>query len=466
MSAPLRVVELARASDTGLVRGHNEDRFTAVPPLLAVADGMGGAQAGEVAAQVAVDRLEALGEPTDPDRLRAAVEDANREIREMAAANPTQAGMGTTLTAALLRDGRAELVHVGDSRAYLLRDGALHQITDDHSLVAELVRRGELAPEQAERHPHRNVITRALGAEPEVVVDRVDVDLAEDDVLLLCTDGLTAYVSEALVLEVLAAATSLQEAADRLVESANRAGGVDNTTVVLARIGRVDPAAVAPTLAMPAVAAADGEAPADATAEIPVPVGDAAEADEAPAPPAEDAPVDEPAETRAADAPDEEPETEPRPIRMVRVPDSPRPAPPARVLERVSQRRSRVGPILIGVVILLLLVGGGVAWIGSRTYFVETAGDGTVRVAHGFPWSPLGIDLSGPWQETGVGAAAVRAAEPGALDRSARGQGEAVELAARLTWRYGTASVTPLTAPPPPPPPPAAAGTAARQRGA
>lgn len=412
MNAPLTVVELARASHTGLVRGHNEDRFMATPPLIAVADGMGGAQAGEVAAATAVERLEALGGEVDAGALRGAVEDANRRIRAMAEANPAQAGMGTTLTAALIRDGHADLVHVGDSRAYLLRGGELRRLTEDHSLVAELVRRGELAPDEAERHPNRNVITRALGAEATIEVDQIGLDLQDGDVLLLCTDGLSAYVPEDEVRDIVATAPRLQQAADALVARANRAGGIDNTTVVLVRLGRVDPAALAATQAVPAV---------EATQPLPA---------QPPAGPGEERP-------RAAE----------RAIRTVRVPASPRPAPPARVLERVDGRRSRRGPIAVGVAAALLLLAGGVVWIGSRTYFVEAAPDGTVRVSHGFPWSPAGVDLFEPWQGTGVAAADVRAADPGVLDRSARGQGEAVELAARLVWRFGVPDIEPLPAP-------------------
>jgi protein phosphatase len=417
MTAPLRAVEIAQATHTGLVRGHNEDRYTASPGLLAVADGMGGALAGEVAAGIVVERLEGLAGDVDLDQLQEAVENANGEIRAMALENSSQSGMGTTLTALLVRGERAQLVHVGDSRAYLLRDGELRRITEDHSLVNELVKRGEIAAEDAERHPHRNVITRALGAEPTVDVDRVEVDLADDDVILLCTDGLTSYVQESAVLEILTSQTSIQGAADALVERANAAGGSDNITVVLARIGRVDPepqAALTQTMPMPAVTGSD-------TAEIPA------------VPPAAE-----------------------RPIRSVRVPESPRAAPPARVLQQVSKRRSRKGPIAIAVLAVLLLMAGGVAWAASRTYVVEASPEGTVRVAHGFPWSPLGVDLSRPWQDTGVSAEAVRAADAGALSRDARGQGEAVRIAVRLVWAHGLPTVTPLSAPPPPPPPPPA----------
>jgi PPM family protein phosphatase len=411
MSGPLRAVEIAQATHTGLVRGHNEDRFTATPGLLAVADGMGGALAGEVAAAVAVERLEDLSLDVSLDQLQEAIEEANDEIRAMALANASQSGMGTTLTALLVRGEKAQLVHVGDSRAYLLRNGELTRLTDDHSLVNELVKRGEIAAEDADHHPHRNVITRALGAEVTVEVDRVEVDLADDDVILLCTDGLTSYVPESAVLEILTSSTNIQDAADALVDRANAAGGSDNTTVVLARMGRTDPEpepAQTATMAMPAV----GD-----TAEIP-------------------------AVERTAE----------RPIRSVRVPESPRAAPPARVLQRVSRKKSRRGPIAIAVVAALLLVAGGVAWAASRTYVIEESPEGTVRVAHGFPWSPFGVDLSGPWQDTGVSAAAVRVADAGALSRDAHGQGEVVRLAVRLVWAHGLSVVTPLTAPPPPPP--------------
>lgn len=420
MSAPLRAVEIAQATHTGLVRGHNEDRYTASPGLLAVADGMGGALAGEVAAGIVVERLEGLADDVSLDQLQAAVENANGEIRAMALANASQSGMGTTLTALLVRGERAQLIHVGDSRAYLLRNGELTRITDDHSLVNELVKRGEIDAEDAERHPHRNVITRALGAEPTVDVDRVELDLADDDVILLCTDGLTSYVPEGAVREILTSQTSIQGAADALVERANAAGGSDNITVVLARIGRAGPGPQAtPTKTMPIPTQAAGD-----TAEIP---------------------AVERGDTKGAA----------RPIRSVRVPESPRAAPPARVLQQVSKRRSRKGPIAIAIGAVLLLMAGGVAWAASRSYVVEESPEGTVHVAHGFPWSPLGVDLSRPWQDTGVPAEAVRAAGSGALSREARGQGEAVRIAVRLVWAHGLPTVTPLTAPPPPPATPA-----------
>jgi PPM family protein phosphatase len=248
----LRPVEVTALSDTGRVRSHNEDRYLAQPPLMAVADGMGGAQAGEVAAGVAVDRLGDLRAPVGADELQRAIEEANAEIRRMAAEDPERAGMGTTVTAALVgAGGRLDLLHVGDSRAYLFRDGRLRRLTDDHSLVGEMVRQGTLAPEEAEAHPQRNVITRALGAEPQVEVDRSTEALAAGDVLLLCTDGLSGYLSEEAIGKLLGEAPSLEEAAQALVEGANALGGADNVTVLLARFEAVESTARAPVIPSP-----------------------------------------------------------------------------------------------------------------------------------------------------------------------------------------------------------------------
>src|SRR4029079_18930266 len=221
---PLALVEVAPLSDTGRIRHHNEDRALASPRVLVVADGMGGAKAGEVAAQMAVDAVKRLVGPVREGDVRGAVERANRAIRRVASDDPDKSGMGTTLTAAMLDDGRLDVVHVGDSRAYLWRDGTLRQVTEDHSVVAELVRRGSITREEAETHPHRNVITRALGAEDGVDADVVHVDLEDGDVILLCSDGLSSYVPEAAIAEVLAGSPALDAAAKGLVHLANAAG--------------------------------------------------------------------------------------------------------------------------------------------------------------------------------------------------------------------------------------------------
>lgn len=430
MAGPLRLVEIAHASDVGRVRTHNEDRSLAAVPVIAVADGMGGAKAGEVAAQMAVEAVAAVGSPVSQAGLRTAIEQANRDIRRMADADPEKAGMGTTLTAATLEDGRLSVLHVGDSRAYLWRDGTLHQLTHDHSMVAELVRRGTLSPQEAERHPHRNVITRALGAEPEVQIDALSQAIEAGDVVLICSDGLSTYVPDERIAETLAQAEDLAEAVGLLVDQANAAGGVDNITVVLARVGSGD------------TAAPDDQS----TAEHPRPParrgGDTSE-------------QPRPAELGSGHT------AEMRVLGGVRgraSQESARtaPAPRApRVLEPAGRRRSRLRPAVVAVGVLLIAVTGAVAWVGSRTFVVEASPGGQVRVAHGLPVSIGPLDLSSPWQDTGVPADPVRA-DRAADFGAARGQGEAVAVAARLVWRYGLPEIPAITALPAPPRPAAA----------
>ena len=235
----LRVAEHAERTDTGRQRRANEDAYHARAPLFAVADGMGGAQAGEVASGTAVDAL-AAGVPdgagTVEERLGRVVQQANERIHALSVADEDRAGMGTTLTAAYVGDGDVTLVHVGDSRCYRLRDGALERLTTDHSLVEELVRQGRLSPEEAEEHPQRSIITRALGPEAVVTPDALTVPARAGDVYLLCSDGLTSMVNEARIGEVLVDASTLRDAAAALVAQANEAGGRDNITVVLFRL--------------------------------------------------------------------------------------------------------------------------------------------------------------------------------------------------------------------------------------
>ena len=413
MADPPRLVELAPLTHTGRVRPHNEDRFLADPPLLVVADGMGGAQAGEVAATVAVEAVAGLGADTSVGRLRQAVEEANRSIRQMAAADPDRSGMGTTVTAALLEQGRLELVHVGDSRAYLLRDGALRRLTDDHSIVGELVRRGLLTEEEADAHPQRNVITRALGAEPEVQVDELVYELRSGDVILLCTDGLYAEVGEDVIARIIAGAPTLAQAADGLVGAANEAGGSDNITVVLARFNGEPAAAVAE------VADESGN-----TARFQIGGGGTGGAAAGP-----------PTVTLTGHPEGGEARGKRAGVRP-------------RLLERVPRRRSRRAPILIGVVVVLAAAAATATYIGSRTYFVDAAPDGTVAVFHGLPVSLLGLDLFTRWQDTGVPASVVRASSPGALGRSTDGQGEAVATAVRLIWSNGLPEIPRIVAAP------------------
>jgi protein phosphatase len=240
----LKVVEQAFRTDTGRERDANEDTYLAKPPVFAVADGMGGAQAGEVASRLAAESFEAVqrGAESPEAYLRAIAKTANARIHRLAESDSTRSGMGTTLTAALVEDDEVGFAHVGDSRAYLFRDGELKLLTSDHSLVEELRRQGRLTDEQAEDHPQRSIITRALGPERDVDVDTMTYQARPGDVFLLCSDGLTTMVKEDRIASVLGE-SPLAHAVDRLVTEANEAGGRDNITVVAFRLDEAEVAA-------------------------------------------------------------------------------------------------------------------------------------------------------------------------------------------------------------------------------
>ena len=276
----LRIVEQAGRTDVGRQRSANEDSLVVDPPLFAVADGMGGAKAGEVASAVAVEAVEGATESGEPAEAQLAniVRQANRRIYDLAVADESRRGMGTTLTLAKVHGDEVSLAHVGDSRAYRLRDGKLEQLTRDHSLVAELERSGQITPEAAEHHPQRSIITRALGPEPDVEVDTYTLAGREGDVFLICSDGLTSMISDDEVGSILRSAGSLDEVADELVRAANQSGGKDNITVILFRLGEGEAAeATAPATPAPAdedtivgeISAADvaAAAPASSAAE-------------------------------------------------------------------------------------------------------------------------------------------------------------------------------------------------------
>ncbi len=243
----LRVAEQAFRSDTGRQRTANEDSYYAQPPLFAVADGMGGAQAGEVASRIAAESFEpAVRSGESPEAyLRSIAESANERIHSLSQNDSTRSGMGTTLTAAIVEGDEVSFAHVGDSRAYLWRDGELRLLTSDHSLVEELRRQGRLTPEQAEDHPQRSIITRALGPEAEVEVDTLTFSARPGDVFLLCSDGLTTMVKDDGIAAALASSASLEESVTRLVGEANEAGGRDNITVVAFRLEGAEEGAVA-----------------------------------------------------------------------------------------------------------------------------------------------------------------------------------------------------------------------------
>ena len=235
----LRIEDQAFRTDTGRQRNANEDSYFARPPIFVVADGMGGAQAGEVASKTAAEAFDRDLPAGSPEQvLRETIEAANREINERAKADPSLAGMGTTITAAIVNAQSEEVAigHVGDSRAYRLRGGKLERLTRDHSLVEEMRRKGQLTDAQAEDHPQRSIITRALGPEPEVEVDLQTVPAAPGDVFLLCSDGLTTMIGEEQIARRLAGATSMTAAVRALVDEANRAGGRDNITALAFRL--------------------------------------------------------------------------------------------------------------------------------------------------------------------------------------------------------------------------------------
>lgn len=405
----LRIVEQAGRTDVGRQRSANEDSLVVRPPLFAVADGMGGAKAGEVASAVAVDAVEAAEESSEPTEAQLAniVHEANRRIYDLAVADESRRGMGTTLTLAKLHGDEVSLAHVGDSRAYRLRGGELEQLTHDHSLVAELERSGQITPEAAERHPQRSIITRALGPEPSVEVDTYTLAGRDGDVFLICSDGLTSMISDDEVASILRSAGSLDEAADELIRAANQSGGKDNITVILFRLG-------------------DDELAGGETAVRAVP-GD------------EDTIA---GEIRAADvqaaAPAEEPlaalQEAPADATVVRPPQprakAPAPAAPA------PRRRRRGRRVLAAVVTLLVLVAvvGGLYALSRQVYFIGTNDGGLVTVYRGLPYElPLGINLYEQEYASGMPARAIPAARRArVLDHEWRSRDDAVDLVRAL----------------------------------
>ena len=241
-------------SHPGRKRRHNEDAWVCAPPLFAVADGMGGARGGEIASRVAATALGREVNGNGEERVVALIQEANRQVFDRANEDSDASGMGTTITVALVEDGLISIGQVGDSRAYLIRDGKLEQLTEDHSLVAELVRSGRLSPEEAETHPQRSVITRALGTDPDVDVDSFSIAGKPGDLFLICSDGLTSMVDDQTILEAVERHRSdLDAAAKELVVAANRSGGEDNITVVFFEIAEERPEPPAETKPMPAL---------------------------------------------------------------------------------------------------------------------------------------------------------------------------------------------------------------------
>ena len=418
----LRVVEHFADSDVGRQRQGNEDSLFVRAPLFVVADGMGGAQAGEVASQMAVGAFSAgLTDAPAADALVRTIRDANRRIHERSLGDRQTAGMGTTLTAACLTDADEVVVaHVGDSRCYLLRDGDLIRLTRDHSLVGELVARGKLTEEQAETHPQRSVITRALGSEPDIDVD-VDAFAARaGDLFMVCSDGLTSMVSESRIKELLGAPGDLDTRGRSLIAAANRAGGRDNITVILFRLEEVegssraaDPARDArtttgadagATTTMPVASPATSQ---DTAALDAVPSGGAVAAGSARTP-APDSPPAEPVRARAAPLhrPPEAAADGARRTGPVAAQDS---GPAAR-----PRRRRRRLPRTLAIIALVLVPILIPAWMASRVvYFigVDAERGRAVTIYRGVPYDlPGGLRLYERFYPSGVTIDAVPAA--------------------------------------------------------
>ena len=332
-----RLAQVASLTDTGRRRRHNEDAYVCEPPLFAVADGMGGAQAGELASNLAAAALRDEGSRGGgEERVDELIQEANRRVYERQTQDSSATGMGTTMTVALVEDGHVAIGHVGDSRAYLIRDRRLEQLTEDHSLVAELVRSGKLSPEEAEAHPQRSVITRALGTDPDVDVDTFSVETKPGDLFLLCSDGLTAMVDDETILrEVERNRGDLTAASKALVKAANKGGGDDNITVVFFEIGEGgETGDTARTVTLPPIEG-DDEATLDEHDGVPA----------------------------------------------IRVEE------PARPRERHTGRG-----VLFALLALVLLVGicGFAAWGLWRSHFVGAEPDGHVAVYQGVPWNIVG----------------------------------------------------------------------------
>ena len=252
----------AVASDTGRRRRRNEDNYVVAPPLFAVADGMGGAQAGEVASQLAASALEAGGSDglEGTTAIDALIQEANRRIYDRASTDPTASGMGTTMTVALVEGMSVAIGHVGDSRAYLVRGEHMEQLTEDHSLVNELLKTGKLSEEEAQIHPQRSVITRAVGTDPDVDIDGFTIEAEEGDVFLICSDGLSDMVEDEEILELVHAnREDLDKAVKALVAAANRGGGEDNITAVAFRISSEAAPSLEDTVSMPALTGDEDE---------------------------------------------------------------------------------------------------------------------------------------------------------------------------------------------------------------
>lgn len=345
-------IETGVRTDVGRVREGNEDSYLMDEPLFGIADGMGGHAAGEVASSTAVEALSsgaARANAEDPESLVALIKEANRAIFEKATTDDSLHGMGTTCTLVLIDAHKIHLAHVGDSRAYLSRDGDLLRLSEDHTLVGRMVREGQLTEEEAAKHPQRSMITRSLGIDSDVRVDLRSFDVRDGDRIMLCSDGLTSMVGEDTIKRVLQQKKSPQGAADELVDLANEAGGEDNITVVILDLS------------------ADGDAPP---------------------PPPRSASTAEKATGRTTDAPLGPPPSSASPSN-----DDP------------GFGRRVVRKIVVTLVILMVLVGAGYGALRyslNRSWFVGVSDEDVVTIYQGRPEEVLGISMKEVEEETGI----------------------------------------------------------------
>jgi protein phosphatase len=378
----LRAAHTTWRTDTGRQRRGNEDSAYARAPLFVIADGMGGAQAGEVASRIAVEAFQAdlPEEGSSEERLTSVVQTANRRIYEISRTEHERAGMGTTLTAVYLDGAEIAIAHVGDSRAYLFRDGELEILTQDHTLVGELVKRGKLTEAQAAEHPQRSIITRALGIDAEVEVDTWTYGGRAGDIVLLCSDGLTSMISEDQISDILSHETDLDRAATRLIDEANEAGGRDNITVILFTLEEVggDGAVDEPTVVgLPPPHASEPAAPA----------GTATAAAQSPP---------------AVAPPPQPPQVGPRalPARLARTQGRRQPSYDGR------RRWGRVGKVfaaLLATLVVVFVVGGGGYLASRQLFFVGTNAQGIVTIYRGLPYVlPFGIPMYETFYVSGV----------------------------------------------------------------
>lgn len=400
----LRVAEFAAASDVGRVRKANEDSYYVRSPLFVVADGMGGANAGEVASKIAVDSFkDPLDDSVAPEpRMAGVVRTANHQIHQKSNSSDEFKGMGTTITALLLGDDELTIAHVGDSRAYRLRDGELERLTRDHSLVGEMVRRGAITEAEAEVHPQRSILTRALGPEDEVEIDTLSHGVKGGDIYLICSDGLTGMVDEATIAKEMGSGKAMQEIAETLIRKANENGGVDNITVVAFRLDGASNKAPAPP-------SAEQEPAGDETVIAP-------------------AVVVPPAEPLAA-----KPQTAAGANGNGQAP--PQAAPSAAYSQRRAEsKKSRrwVGAVIVSIVLLIGVAG---AVIGSlNVYFIGGNEKGLVTVYRGLPYElPLSIDLYTRDFVTSVPVSELPAATRARiLDHKLRTRTDALDLARQI----------------------------------